>query len=153
MDPSTPDALCTAVYEELYATGGHLVTNSVMKEFEMKKLGDRCTEAYGESEAADFCKFNVAAGAEIFDDAELETLLSIEREDQNGETELDRCTLVTKLIFESVEVGEIEGVSILSTEEGDFYTLDAPADGLTAGALIAAYIGKTMIKVLSSAMR
>jgi len=153
MKPSTADALCTALYEEMFATEGHLVTNSTIKEYEKKKLGDRCTEVHGEGEAADFCKFNVAAMTEIFDDAELDKLLRIEPEDENEHTELDHCTFVQELIFESVEAGEMEGISIENTEEGDFYMLDASAEGVTAGALIAAYIGKTMIKIVSSAMR
>jgi len=151
MKPSTADVLCTAVYEEFFATDGHMVTNSTIKEYEVTKLGDRCTEAYGEGEAADFCKFNVAAGAEIFNDFELEELLSIEREDENEHTELDHCEFLEELILEGVKGGEIEGISIDTTDEGDFYMLDA--EGMTAGALIAAFIGKTMIKILSSTMR
>jgi len=153
MKPSTADPLCNALYEEMFATRGHLVTNSTMKEHEKKMLGDRCTEAHGEGEAADFCKFNVAAMTELFDDAELDELLKIAPEDENEHTELDHCTFVQELIFESVEAGEVEGISIETTDEGDFYMLDASAEGVTAGALIAAYIGKTMIKIVSSAMR
>lgn len=162
MEEIAHDPLCEALYEDGFASNWEMFANSTIKDWEVEKLAKTCESAYGDSEDVDFCKFNVYAGAELLEDADIVAKLKMDSKEENPMTEREHCSLLADEIFNTVKAGKLSGVEITQLDGMDHFVLDEPItastvdlmpeDGelaavVSAGSLLAMWIGKTVIRV------
>jgi len=162
MEEVAHDPLCEALYEDAFASNWEMFANSTIKDWEVQKLAKTCEDRYGESEDVDTCKFNVYAGAELLEDADIVSKLKMDPKEENPVTEREHCALLADEIFNTVKAGKLSGVEVAQLDGVDHFVLDEPLtvarvdlipeDGelaavVSAGSLLAMWIGKTVIRV------
>jgi len=162
MEETAHDPLCEALYEDGFASNWEMFANSTIKDWEVQKLAKTCEAAYEDSLDVDSCKFNVYAGAELLEDADIVAKLKMDPKEENPGTERERCTLLVDEIFNTVKAGKLSGVEVEHLDGVDYFMMDEPVtasnvdlipeDGelaavVSAGSLLAMWIGKTVIRV------
>jgi len=158
------DPLCEAVYSGFGQSEFDMFSNSTVKHWAMETLLKNCEESFTGIDDVDRCKFYVYASTEIFDDKTIADTLKLDAsEDHDMMTEYRHCGLLNGKIHSIIESGRVSGVSIVKKEGVEYFELDEPltADSVdlvpnngdvfsalvSAGSLLAMWIGTTMVKV------
>merc|ERR550525_202076 len=130
MEEVAHDPLCEALYEDGFASNWEMFANSTIKDWEVQKLAKTCEAVYMKTQDVDMCKFNVYAGAELLEDADIVAKLKMDPKEENPMTEREHCALLADEIFSTVKAGKLSGVEVAQLDGVDHFVLDEP---LTVG--------------------